>query len=532
MKKERDTASAISPQMKKLMDEIQELRFTDLDRDYTVCQQLLELSEKENHLYGMAYAYAYLGDCLIGRNETVKANVELLKAKDLCEKHRFLDLLPYVCTWLGIYYESQNDRQMAMHYYLDALDFAEKSGDILRQSILLNNIASQFQSIQDYTMGKEYYLKAYDLYLQSGNSNNDDPHFAHMLTNIISDCCYLKQFDEAKQFYAILEKTGVFRENKNQLYLCDLLISASTGDLATTRRNADKLMEGMDQEAKDYRQFFSTFVVLAETMIELEEEAYTRKILEVLKSICEDEYGNRLTVQYLWTQFCEKFGTEREKYEAYRDFYQLRKICDDILNHNLAEGILSKIKLRESIKKNEEMEKVKEILEDEAQLDELTRLNNRRSLRKFMDQLEESMVSTLAVIMIDVDYFKQFNDTYGHEKGDFALRAVADSMTEAGKEGIYNFRYGGDEFMAICKNKSREEAERYIIVLTEILKKKKIPHQESRCSDFLSLSIGYTFHNFKKDDRLVVTDLVDEADKALYFTKDRGRNGYCCFSEV
>lgn len=526
-----DTQPNFHPQtnakIKELMDTILATRFSDLDRDYAACQELLAISKKENYLYGIAFAYAYMGDCLIGKNESVNASADLFRAKDLCEKNRFLDLLSYVCTWLGIYYEMQNNRQMAMQNYLDALEFAERNNDFMRQSILLNNIASQFQYCGNYEVAKEYYIKALACFEAAKNTSSDDPHYAQLTANIISACCRLKQIDEARQHYALLESSGQLAENQNQLYLSELLISAALGDVAATRTSVDKLLLEMQKEPTNRHQFFETFLVVAESMVGLDEEAYARKMLTVLNWLCkEDEYGQRLKVQYVWMRFYKSFGEEQERIEAYKLFYELRQKSDAILNHNLAEGLLSKIKLRESVKKNQEMEKAKEQLEDEVQIDELTQLFNRRSFRKLTEEAAaDPDVHSLSLIMIDVDYFKQYNDTYGHSEGDKTLRAVADCLRQAADDNVYNFRYGGDEFVSMCKNKSPIQVERFVERFCELLRSKNIPHKESLCScKRVTLSVGYSYQTKPEDCPIEIAKMMSEADVALYWSKGQGRN--------
>lgn len=522
----------LNMRLQHLMEIILAERFNDLDKDYDACVELLAISEREDYAYGIAFAYAYLGDCLIGKNESVSASTHLLKAKELCESYRFLDLLPNVCNWLGIYYEMQNDRQMAMHYYLNALDFAEKKHDLLRKSILLNNIASQFQSCGNYEKSKEYYLKAYECFHQLEHPNVEDPHYAQMTANIISACCRLKQIDEAKHYYDLLEQSGQLGRNQNQLYLCELLISASLGDAKATQQIAHKYIKEMQLKPQDLHQFFETLLIVAESMIALDEPVYAREMLNTLNDLCrEEEYGHRLKVQYVWMRFFRLFGTEEEKNDAYREFYELRQMSDNILNCNLADGLLSKIKLRDSVHKNEEIEHARKLLEGELQYDELTQLYSRRSFRKLTEQaISDPRVHTLSFIMIDVDYFKQYNDTYGHAKGDDTLRAVADSMNSISDSSICNFRYGGDEFVSMCKNMTTKEVERYIKAFSETLQSRQIPHKSSLCSDQVTLSIGFSFHTKPDLEDFDLAKILAEADTALYHSKEKGRNCYSSYS--
>lgn len=523
----------INTKIKQHMDEILLLRFSDLDKDQRICEELLKLCEDVNYTYGIAYACAYLGDCFIGKNESASAYATLIRAQEICEKNRYLDLLSNVCTWLGIYYEMQSDRQMAMHYYLDALELAERNHDLLRQSILLNNIASQFQNCENYEVAKTYYIKAFDCLKELDVSDNSNPHFVQMSANVISACCHLNQIDEARKYFALIKDSKQLAENQNQIYLCELLISSTEKDIDAMHKNIDKLLDESEKYPTNTYQFFATLLVVAEMMLDLNDLDYTKRMLNTLDNLCKkDEYGQMLKVQYVWMRFYKNHGTQEEKNKAYKRFYELRQMSDDILNHNLSEGLLSKIKLRESMKINEAIEKEKEQLAEDVQMDELTQLYNRRSFREMTQSVSVNMnVETLSLIMIDVDYFKQYNDTYGHGKGDEVLREVAHCMRSIANGNVFGFRYGGDEFVSMCQNMSEEEVKNYIRDFTTLLAQKKIEHKESLCSDKVTLSIGYSYHTRKKGKTLDTIQMMSEADNALYWIKDQGRNGYCKYSK-
>lgn len=310
-----DAALLSNLTIENLMGEILSLRFTDLDADEAACTNLLRLSNETNDTYGIAYAYAYLGDCFIGKGEGTIALTNLLQAKELCEKHHYPQLLENVYNWLGLYHEMQNDRLTAMQYFLDALDIAEQLDDVFKQSILLNNVATQFQSSGNYKLAKEYYIEAFHRFKQLDSFQVTDPHYAQLSANIISVCCFLKEPDTAYHYYELLSNSKQSAENQNQIYLCELLMSIAFKGIEDTRICIDKLLIELNEQPKNTGQFFATFLVVVESMIKLHEINYTRKVLEILDHLCEkDEYGNQLKVQYMWVKFYEKFGSVEEKY--------------------------------------------------------------------------------------------------------------------------------------------------------------------------------------------------------------------------
>ena len=131
--------------------------------------------------------------------------------------------------------------------------------------------------------------------------------------------------------------------------------------------------------------------------------------------------------------------------------------------------------------------------------------------------------TSLAIILCDVDYFKAYNDTYGHQVGDKCLYEVAQGINSAVKRPAdLVFRYGGEEFAIVLPYTDKQGA---LIVAEEIrqqIKQLKIPHESSRMSNIVSLSLGVS--SMIPSIYTSPHTLVSSADLALYDAKDRGRD--------
>lgn len=163
-------------------------------------------------------------------------------------------------------------------------------------------------------------------------------------------------------------------------------------------------------------------------------------------------------------------------------------------------------------------------LKNLALVDELTGIPNRRSFRNFIDiAFEYYDKELLSIIILDIDNFKQFNDNYGHNKGDRILKEVANKINSVVKHSMdFAARWGGEEFVYIAFNTNKEE----IINIAETIREKvlalKIPHEFSNASGFVSVSIGTCTIEVK--DKSDISKGIDLADKALYLAKTSGRN--------
>jgi len=165
---------------------------------------------------------------------------------------------------------------------------------------------------------------------------------------------------------------------------------------------------------------------------------------------------------------------------------------------------------------------------NKANIDPLTGLYNRR----FMDSSMERIMGLLSraggqlsVLMLDIDFFKRFNDTYGHEEGDLCLSAVANALSEcATRLNDIVIRYGGEEFTVILPNTDTEGACKFAEKLLAHVIKLKIPHVKNDASEFVTVSIGITTRKVEHTQEF--TEFLKRADEALYISKDSGRNKY------
>ena len=169
-------------------------------------------------------------------------------------------------------------------------------------------------------------------------------------------------------------------------------------------------------------------------------------------------------------------------------------------------------------------------LEDEAHRDELTGIANRRRLDQFLDEsirIAQSMDLPLTIIMADIDYFKFYNDHYGHLIGDDCLREVAQTLSHFAKRtGELAARFGGEEFTLVIPGMNKEKSLQYAENLLQAVRDLEIENIKSPAEKkTLSISLGiYTHLPLPKDTPVNIDKLLELGDKALYEAKRRGRD--------
>lgn len=161
-----------------------------------------------------------------------------------------------------------------------------------------------------------------------------------------------------------------------------------------------------------------------------------------------------------------------------------------------------------------------------AKIDGLTGIYNRR----FFDaQLFEEMrrhhrlASPLGLAIVDIDFFKAYNDGYGHIRGDDCLREVAQTISASTRRpGEVVARYGGEEFTIILPSIEESNARHYGEWICEQVRARKLEHAYSKVFEYVTVSVGITCFVPQRDD--TAKDITGPADQALYLAKANGRN--------
>ena len=183
---------------------------------------------------------------------------------------------------------------------------------------------------------------------------------------------------------------------------------------------------------------------------------------------------------------------------------------------------------RELEKSNADLQSKSKLLEELSLSDGLTRIPNRRYFDKIYEEevsASRNIQKTLAVLMIDVDYFKAYNDFYGHLKGDDCLVRIAQALKERLKRsGDIIARYGGEEFVVLLRETTLEGAKKVARDLITVVNDLNIPHEASPTAKNVTISLGLAFSH--KDFFVDRGDLFSKADAALYEAKANGRNQF------
>jgi diguanylate cyclase (GGDEF)-like protein len=208
--------------------------------------------------------------------------------------------------------------------------------------------------------------------------------------------------------------------------------------------------------------------------------------------------------------------------------FQLEEVLARIEVH------LSIITLQQQLQlANQALEIANQKLYKQTVLDGLTQISNRRHFDDYLAQEWQRAVrekQSIALLICDIDFFKQYNDTYGHQGGDDCLKKIAHIMDNVPKRPMdLVARYGGEEFGVILPNTNIAGAIKIGEQVCQVVRDLKIPHEKSSVAGYVTLSLGINCIIPTTENN--VTEFIEMADKALYQAKNQGRNQVCVFQD-
>lgn len=193
------------------------------------------------------------------------------------------------------------------------------------------------------------------------------------------------------------------------------------------------------------------------------------------------------------------------------------------------EGLESMVLVR-----TQELSEANQRLQHLSNTDNLTKLPNRRyfeeTLDEELDNLKQGKINNLSLLMCDIDFFKQYNDTYGHQAGDECLEQVATLVKHSTRKSDTVARYGGEEFIVILPGANQQVAQRVAQSIIDQLANENIAHSGSAILPRVSISIGISALTDNKS-LMTKATIIEQADKALYEAKSQGRNRYQEYSK-
>ena len=278
-------------------------------------------------------------------------------------------------------------------------------------------------------------------------------------------------------------------------------------------------------EVESFEDYLDIFVAL----MKIKHIGEAEQLLHILSEVCErnDIIKHKVRLCEAYIELYETTGNYLKLNKTYHEYYTWKKKLEQEKKQAVITAIDNRCRLEDEKTRNAKLTADNRELSRESEVDELTGIYNRYGIRRRFRELykiAEVDDQKLCMAIFDIDFFKEYNDQYGHLQGDACLQKVARILQKTASNLFFIARYGGDEFLIVGINKTNDEIECFAQNLLNNIREARISFQYSPIVPQITISFGAV--NAKVEDNLDILDFVYNADKVLYKVKEKGRNNY------
>lgn len=511
-----------------LRKEILEYRQTNPRKTVSLCQQLILLGNELHEEEAAAFGEYYLGEAYFksGQIENIMEHAAKALRYYGGSSNPMMEARIYNC--LGVACSSKREYQMAVKYYLEALDITKKSDLKQLEVSVKNNLGVIYLEFGEFDQALTHFQENYVYYLENpGDSDFRD--FWVVLSNKADVYCQMRQYDHAISCMEELDRRAETYEQM-EILQNDLLHSTLLAKIYYGKQKKELGQYYVDHvfalasQGVCSSEAYEDYDQLADILIREGDRERAETIIDLLfqTAQCMDSINLSVRAVERIVQYYRWIGDNTHLLSVYEMYYELSVQRERELSRERAEGIKTQISMKEVEEKRQREAEEKEQMRLLSEQDSLTGFLNRYSLNKLCQKYYEKMKKELknyGFIFVDVDFFKQYNDTYGHLAGDSCLRKIAGILQRHIDKDVLLARYGGDEFFAIVLNKEENFIRELIHSWIKGIYGENMIHEASFCSDRVSLTFGAV--NMIPDDESTVLDMIQYADEALYHAKKR-----------
>lgn len=523
-------------------------KITNAPKALRILQNALKEFRKDNRNDMIAQVYYHMGECNFMMGNARKVISNSVQSIGYIRQSVGLEwLLPRAYNMAGIGYARAGEYNVCQQYYLEALKYAKQVKDERTELSIRNNIGALFLQLGDYHEAAKYVNATYEKATERrfNAKFNDLPedermdrvemYFASLLN--VADMYYHEEnYDSCLRSIDRLEdamkETGVYTVLPiyvNNIYTIRAKGYLGLGDVNGAREALESLFDRLndDESLAEVTELFEDYQELCRILLQEGEEEFAWQVLEIMRRVCEVVENVSRWVSYygMVAQFQAAYGSTEDYWHACAQYHNYGMENEREQKQAILMGIKNQIEVERSIelqKKQFEQAEENRLL---SETDELTGLLNRRSFNRLSQTYYKEAAKEFkefGFIMMDIDYFKQYNDFYGHVAGDKCLKAIAKILKTHCKEGFLPSRYGGDEFIIIVREHTDEEVRALMDKIIKTVNDKDMPHEKSAVSNHVTVTLGAI--NCVPNKKLTLMDMVQSADDALYEAKKQGKN--------
>ncbi len=505
--------------------EIDTYRYQEFDRAIKAYREILCDYSEDGRV--LARAYFCLGETAAMMTDFEKSEAYYTLAIQYGKEYDAIVTRIMSVLHLGNLKIAQHNEAMAAEYLYEGLTLLENHQQCNLYDKVYMMLGQLFDSAEDYETAVQYYTLGVEAFLKQ-YPEAKEKYVAYYGARVLSiGACHMElgQTEQLEQACRELEEIK-FAEamfiGKGVLYALKGYLAYLKGETDT----AGALMQQVVEEFANSREVLDAYNIFSKVYDVLEACGMTKdqkRVLDLMEKYSQTTASPMCHSLYidLKIRYNKQMQNKEALLEAYEAYYEAEKTYHTNSVKQKQEYIKLRKRLFEEAKESKrKLEELKEL----STIDAATGLENRHALfaytnRAFAEAVAEK--KSFGVLMLDVDRFKEFNDTYGHVEGDKCLRQVADIFKNVMK-GQFCARYGGDEFICVCLGQSQEEMLELCEEIHRQVKELRIPHRKNLPYETVTVSLGASRRVPTEADDFVL--FLEEADEKLYLCKENGRS--------
>ena len=527
-----ETKEKQEQQVAEWMHEVLEYRMKDISNVLKYCSYIEKygMEKRDGHLLG--FAYFYIGEAHYIMNEIDDMLENMAKAIGYLNESKQWNLLARAYNLLAIISINKGNAPVAMDYYLLGLGCCKEHDiETITCSIEIN-LGYLYMQNGVYHEARQYFESAYQLYCKDVAKESNIGRLIMIYTNLAN--CYLLwgKLDKTKEYIEKLKaECELHFTDMDYVYVGCAMVRYyhASGQYELRDACIDDIHERIDREMP-LMDLFDDLYALCDLCIEIERHDILWKIIDRIEPFVMQANIVNLEKRLLELKikYYQKNGKKEQYLDATAQYYELSVIMETENQSMISNMIYIRTSLELANESKKKIEAINAILTQRSETDELTGLANRYKLSEYSKEIMDDCIrerKNLAVEILDVDYFKEYNDNYGHQAGDECIKSVASLIRNMQNKDVFCARYGGDEFIIMYRGLEESVVYEKAEALRENIMKLKIRHEYSKASSVVTISQGICVDIPDSENKS--WDFLHVADNLLYRVKKQQRNSIC-----
>lgn len=511
------------------MGEVLKNRGVNAELTLKYCADIEQYGAKLDDAKLLGFACYYSGETYYVLNDVANLFRYITRAITYLDQSEQWDMVARAYNVMAITSLNRGNAPIAMDYYLTGLSYCKKYHLYQEENIIHLNLGNLYLSNGQYSEAQKYFERVRQYIKEAKDSEDYYSLMSCIAVNLGK--CYLRSErpERAQEFVEYIDKECWKHLQKPEQL--DVLCFKTqyyhmVGRITMRDECITKVQEQVDVDMA-VMDVFDDFYELCQLLLEINNEDAFWDILSVLEKLTKD--ANIINLQRKIISLKIKYYRRQEDNAGYLQatglYYELTEVMERENQYMIANMLAVRKSLEQSNEKRREVERVNATLQEKSETDPLTHLANRFRLNNFSEQAFERALDAekpFAVEILDIDYFKEYNDNYGHQAGDECIVMIADELKKMQDSRIFCARYGGDEFVIIYEGMTEKEVFAQAEDLRERILARKLEHAYSKALPIVTISQGICCDIPAEETRS--WDFLHAADDMLYRVKKQSRN--------